>query len=143
LILAKNTIPIDISQRFFTGYIMRFSHLIIITLVTFTLAFANTKDSSAQNRKPSACTPRAASLIVLNFTSEPIRVFVNNKAIGRVPLLDQKRFQRALPVGSNQVSARTKSGIVIQNLEPITVTDTGTRTCSQSRVFTVGSMSAQ
>ena len=116
---------------------MRFKSLRIVLLLTITLVLTNTNDSNAQNRKPNACTPRAASLIVLNFTSEPIRVFVNSKAIGRVPLLDQKRFQRVLPIGKNQVSARTKSGIEIQNLEAISIADTGTRTCSQTSVFTV------
>ncbi len=122
---------------------MRLNQLIVITLLTFTLAFSAIEDSNAQNRKPSGCKPRAANLIVLNFTSEPIRVFVNNKAIGRVPLLDQKRFLRALPIGSNQVRARTNSGIEIQNLEAISIADIGTRTCSQSRVFTVNNAPAQ
>jgi hypothetical protein len=121
---------------------MRFNSRIISALFIFTLLLIHVNNSSAQNRKPNRCAPRAANLIVLNFTSEPIRVFINKKAIGRVPLLDQKRFQRVLPLGINKVNARTKSGIEIQNLKDITVTDLGARTCSQTSVFTVGNPSA-
>jgi hypothetical protein len=96
-------------------------------------------DVHAQSR-PKRCSPRAGSLIVLNFSAEPVRIFVNNRPIGRVPRLDQKRFQRVLRVGENSVSAIGRTQGMVLGTQAFSVEDLGSRTCSQSRVLTIGSI---
>jgi hypothetical protein len=121
------------------GGLAMFRHVVLtlaLLLVNYDYSFAQIKKN-----KNKICKPKAASLIVLNFTSSPIRVFVNNKAIGRVPKLDQIKFSKALPVGNNQVKALPRSGTNVLGSKDVVITDTGNNTCSQSTVLVVGSLS--
>ena len=92
--------------------------------------FAARKVATKTSKK--ACPKPKSNLIVVNFTTSSVQVYVNNRKIGAVPAQDQKKFKEVLAVGENLVVPTIKSSGVAIMQESFSIVNEGKATCKKN-----------
>lgn len=86
-----------------------------------------------KNTVKKICPKAKSNLVVVNFTTSSLKVYVNNKKVGTAPAFDQKVFKEVLPVGNPIVkllSSAAGSAAVAESV--FEVKNEGKKTCKRT-----------
>lgn len=92
------------------------------------------KKTNAKADSKDACAKPKENLIVVNFTSTKLTLYIANKKAGTVPALDQKNFKNVLPPGANLVQLTTGAKEVVHEAEFQIIAD-GKKTCKKNQTI--------